>query len=398
MKASTIVTALLVACAPGDAAPAASRIEFSRAAGSGEPNFARTADGAVVLTWLERVVERRHALRVAVRTGGQWSEPRTIVESDSFFVNWADFPSLVALPDGSWIAHWLARVPGSVYAYHVRLAVSRDRGATWSRPITAHKDRTAQEHGFVSMVPWNDSTAALVWLDGREMKPADPGSHEGQGDMTLRFATVTSRGRLGEEVLLDARTCECCQTALARTASGLVAAYRDRSPEEIRDIAVVRRAADKWTEPVHVARDNWHYPGCPVNGPALSAAGDTVAIAWFTAPAGASRVFAAFSTDGGATWGPPVRVDDGKPIGRVDVELLGGGSALVTWLESARDQADVRARRVEASGRAARSWRVTETSDARSSGFPRLLRVGDELLFAWTGADGIRVAAQRLEQ
>jgi hypothetical protein len=282
-----------------------------------------------------------------------------------------------------------------VYAYHVRLAVSRDRGATWSRPITAHRDRSPQEHGFVSMVPWDDSTAALVWLDGREMKVTGA-SHEGEGDMTLRFSTVTSRGRLGEEELLDARTCECCQTALARTASGLVAAYRDRSPEEIRDIAVMRRVGGTWTAPAHVARDNWHYPGCPVNGPALSASGDTVAVAWFTAPGNEGRVHAAFSFDGGATWGRPARMDDGKPLGRVDVELLPDGSALVTWLESGREKAEVRARRVRTGGRAERSWRVTESSDARSSGFPRTLRIGDEILFAWTSAEGIRVAAQMM--
>ncbi|MGH7644447.1 MAG: sialidase family protein [Gemmatimonadales bacterium] len=389
------LVAWLVACAVGGAAPAAPVVEFSGPPGSAEPGLALTADGAAVLTWLEPVAERRHALRVAVRTAGRWSEPRTIAESDSFFVNWADFPSLVALADGSWIVHWLARVPGGVYAYHVRLAISRDRGATWSRPITAHRDRSPQEHGFVAMAPWDDSTAALVWLDGREMKLAGP-TDEGEGDMTLRFGTVSARGRLGDEVLLDARTCECCQTALARTTTGLVAAYRDRSPEEIRDIAVVRRVDGAWTSPVRVADDHWHYPGCPVNGPALSASGDTAAIAWFTAPGNEPRVFAAFSFDGGTTWGAPRRVDDGGPVGRVDVELLNDGSATVTWLETRGAQTDVRARSVRSDGRASRPWRVSESSDARSSGFPRLLRVGEEILFAWTGPEGIRVAAQSL--
>ncbi|MGH7672453.1 MAG: sialidase family protein [Gemmatimonadales bacterium] len=392
---SSGVAALLAACA--SAPSGAPAIEFSGPPGSGEPNLARSGDGAAVLTWLEPVAGRGNALRFAIRADGRWSEPRTIAASDSFFVNWADFPSLVALADESWVAHWLARVPGGVYAYHVRLAASRDRGATWSRPLTAHRDRSPQEHGFVAMVPWDDSTAALVWLDGRDMKLASP-AHEGEGDMTLRFGTVTSRGRLGDETLLDARTCECCQTALTRTTTGLVAAYRDRSPEEIRDIAVVRRVGGVWTSPVRVAPDNWHYPGCPVNGPALSASGDTVAIAWFTAPGGAARVFVAFSFDGGASWGAPLRVDDGRPIGRVDVEVIGGGTALVSWLESGRAQADVRARRVQASGRSAGSWRVTQSSDARSSGFPRMVRVGREVLFAWTSAEGIRVAAQKLEE
>jgi len=230
--------AVLVACATGDAAP--SPAEFSGPPSSAQPNLARTPDGAAVLTWHEQVTGKRYALRLAVRSAGAWSDPRTIVESDSFFVNWADFPSLVALADGAWLVHWLARVPGGVYAYHVRLAVSRDRGITWTRPITVHRDRSPQEHGFVAMVPSDDSTAALVWLDGREMKSAGE-SHESEGDMTLRFGTVTSSGRLGPERMLDARTCECCQTALARSPGGLIVGYRDRSPEEIRDIAVVRQ-------------------------------------------------------------------------------------------------------------------------------------------------------------
>ncbi|MEX2156665.1 MAG: sialidase family protein [Gemmatimonadales bacterium] len=393
----TVGAALLCGCGARDAAlPPA--IEFSGPASSVAPNIARTADGAAVLTWHERVADKRHALRFAVREGGRWSEPRTIVESDSFFVNWADFPSLVALPNGSWIVHWLARVPGGVYAYHVRLAISHDRGKTWSRPIVPHRDRSPQEHGFVAMVPWDDSSAALVWLDGRNMKSASP-QHEGEGDMTIRFGTVSSTGRVGEEVQLDDRTCECCQTALARTSGGVIAAYRDRSPEEIRDIAVVRQVGvgGAWTPPVHVAADNWHYPGCPVNGPALSASGDTVAIAWFTAPAGQARVSVAFSSDGGASWGTPLRVDDGAAQGRVAVELLGDGSAMVTWLEAGSNRADVRARRVRSAGRSDRSWRVSESSEARSSGFPRILRLGNEMLVAWTSPEGVRVAAQKLD-
>jgi hypothetical protein len=393
---TTGLAALALGCAAAPDASAPPEIELALPPGSGEASLARTRDGNAVLTWLEPRGGRTHALRVAVRTAGEWSEPRTIVTSDSFFVNWADFPALLALADGSWLAHWLARVPGGVYAYHVRLAVSRDRGATWSAPLTAHSDRTAREHGFVSWAPWDDSTAALLWLDGREMKLKDPAA-EAEGDMTLRFRTLTSRGVLGPEELLDARTCECCQTALARTTSGVVAAYRDRSADEIRDIAVVRRVGGTWTMPVRVAADDWHYPGCPVNGPALAAAGDTVAIVWFTAPNSQPRVSAAFSFDGGATWGMPRRVDDGRPVGRVDVELLHDGSALVTWLEAARGPAEVRARRLYPGGRVERSWLVTESSDARASGFPRVLRVGDDVLFAWTGAQGVRVAVQRLD-
>jgi len=384
------LTAASLACASAET-PALEN-ELFGSPGSAAPNLARVGDSAVALTWLEPIAERRRALRFAIRVHGQWSEPRTIIESDSLFVNWADFPSLVALPNGSWIVHWLARVPGGTYAYHVRLAISRDRGKTWSAAITPHRDGTPQEHGFVSMVPWDDSTAAVVWLDGRELKLT--GGPEPSGDMTLRFTLVSSTGRLRDEALLDGRTCECCQTALARTTSGLVAAYRDRSSQEIRDIVVARRVGSAWQGPSPAASDNWHFLGCPVNGPALAAVRDTVVLTWFTAPDGQARVSAAFSTDGGATWSTAQRVDDGTTLGRVSVQLLSAGVALVTWLETGSNPAEFRARYVRLDRRSERSWRITTSSDARSSGFLRSAVAGNEVVFAWTAERGIAVTAR----
>ena len=376
-------------------------IELAAPPASGEANLFATSDGRVILTWLERSGSEKFALRFAVRDGKEWSPPSTIVESDRFFVNWADFPSLVELPDGTWIVHWLEKVATSTYAYHVKLAISRDQGATWSEPIVPHRDDSPLEHGFVSMVPWGDG-AALVWLDGREMTSADGRAGEGEeldsGEMGVRATTISAAGALGADELLDRRACECCQTALASTARGLVAAYRDRSEAEVRDIAVVRLVDGRWSEPTHVAVDNWVFPGCPVNGPQLSADGLRLVIAWFTAAEQIPAVYVAFSEDAGESFGTPVRIDDGDALGRVDVELLADGSALVTWLERTPKAAEVRARRVRMDGELGLgdAWRVAQTSEARSSGFPRMVRSGDEIVFAWTlpGDDGgVRVAA-----
>ena len=365
--------------------------------GGREPNLDATSDGRVVMSWWEMTGDRSHALKVAVRSGGAWSEARTVVEGDQFFVNWADFPSVLELPGGSWVTHWLQKTAASTYAYHVKLAISQDKGATWSAPVTPHRDASPTEHGFVSMVPWQGG-AGVIWLDGRAMaggEMASGGDHDmPAGSMTIRFTTVTTDGSLGEDLLLDERTCECCQTALAATTNGLVAAYRDRSEAEIRNIAITRLVDGRWTEPQPVADDKWHYPGCPVNGPSLSASGDTVALAWFTAPEQLPKIYVAFSIDAGATWTAPIRVDDGKPLGRVDIELLADGSALVSWLQ-ATERAEIRARRVRRNGKVDPSWLVTETSEARASGFPRMARVGDEIVFAWTEVGekgGVRVA------
>lgn len=377
-------------------------VELERPPGSGEPNLHATPDGRVLLTWLEPLADERWALRLSIRESGAWSEPRTVRESDRFFVNWADFPSSVRMEDGTIAVHWLEKVPdaASPYAYHVMLSLSADRGATWSDPIRAHRDDSPTEHGFVSMVPWRGG-AALVWLDGRAMQATETegGGHGAAGAMSVRFTTLLPDATLGAEVLLDGRACECCGTTLAATGDGLVVAYRDRSETEIRDIAVVRGAGETWSEPALVAAQGWEIPGCPVNGPQLSAHGADVAAAWYTGAGDEPQVYVAFSTDGGASFGSAMRVDEGAPLGRVDIERLDDGSAIVVWLEASGDEPRVAARRVHADGTLEPPLLVARTSGERASGFPRMVRVGDELVFAWTrpgDGGGVRVRSARL--
>jgi hypothetical protein len=243
------------------------------------------------------------------------------------------------------------------------------------------------------MFPVDDGLGA-VWLDGREMPDGGP--------MALRYTTITSDGSLGEEVVLDAMVCDCCQTGVALATEGPVVAYRGRTEGEIRDILVTRRTASGWSEPRTVHDDGWMIPGCPVNGPSIAADGDRVVVAWFTGatdPTGDApsredvrrmgeqgRVLAAVSVDGGASFADPVRVDDGEAMGRVGVVMLDDGDALVTWLERTGDDAEIRLRRIDASGRPGPSAALAVTAAARASGFPRVARRGDDILFAWTEA------------
>lgn len=370
-----------------------SDVEFQRPAPSGEPHLTSAAGGRALLTWLEPADEAMWALRLAIRDEGEWSTPRTVRSSDQLFINWADFPSSVEMTDGSIIAHWLERSADARYAYHVMLSLSSDDGATWSEPFRAHDDASPTEHGFVSLVPWNDG-AALVWLDGRAMWQQEGDERSERGAMSVRFRTVDSEGILGPEVLLDDRTCECCQTALARGNEGLIAAYRDRSMEEVRDIAIVRGEGENWSDPSYVSQDGWEVPGCPVNGPQLSAVDASLVATWYTGVGGEPKAYVAFSEDGGATFGRRIRIDEGLPLGRLDVEQLDDGSAVVIWIEVSDDSPRVLARRVTATGNI-----ISETSEVRASGFPRMTRVGDELLLAWTLADeegGIRVRSMKL--
>jgi hypothetical protein len=342
------------------------------------PNLSLDGD-AVLLSWLEpphprvKPQDGNYALRFSRLEKGRWSVPVTIASGTDFFANWADFPSVTAAKGGFLVAHWAAKSAGDKYAYDVRLARSGDGGRTWKPMGAAHDDRTPTEHGFVSAVPEGDRIR-LFWLDGRE-------TGGGKGAMTLRTALVGDAVE-GTE-LLDARVCDCCQTAAATTSRGAVVAYRDRSGREIRDIALVRRDGGRWTSPKAVHDDGWMIDGCPVNGPAIAADGRRVAVAWFTQEGNRPRVQVALSQDAGASFPPPATVDASNPLGRVDVVLDSNGDALIVWVATEGKGAAIRLARVSLTGRVGRASTIASTDVGRASGFPRLERTGATLVVAW---------------
>ena len=357
-----------------------------------EPNLFAAPNGDVYLSWFERLDAGGYALRFSVMNpgGGEpWSAVRTIVEGEDFFVNWADFPSMHRLDDGTLAAHWLVRTGSGPVDYDVHLAWSHDDGDSWSDPVVPHRDGTETEHGFVSLLPWADGEAlGAVWLDARNLVLAESGEADGPRAMSLRFTSLTPDG-LGEEVLLDDHVCDCCQTSAAMTSRGAVVVYRDRTDDEIRDISIVRHVDGGWTEPAPVHEDGWEIAACPVNGPMVAASGESVVVAWFTMADGEPRVRAAFSDDAGETFGDPVRVDEGSPVGRVAVTLLDGGEALVSWLEGDdTDAATVRVRTLRPDGSLGVPEVVAHSTPGRSSGFPRMVRSGGDLVFAWTDVTG----------
>lgn len=357
--------------------------------GSGEPFLSSSEDG-VTLSWLVSTPGGATEMRVARLEASGWTEPTTVVSGERLLVNWADFPSVTTAADGSLWAHWLVRRPGPGFAYDILLASSDDGGATWSEAWMPHEDGTSTEHGFVSLFPEEDGVG-LVWLDGRRYAEGPEGGPPTE-EMTLRYRRLGRDGPTTPEVLLDGRTCDCCQTDVARTATGVVVVYRDRSTDGIRDIHVLRREEEGWTEGEAVHDDGWAIDGCPVNGPAVDAAGDRVAVAWFTAAGDRPRVYLAFSDDAGASFGTPVRVDDGDPSGRVDVRVLPGGTTLVSWLERSTDAgaangAALRVAPFDRDGRRGVAATVAASSAARASGFPRMTPVPwnpSEVVMAWT--------------
>ena len=219
--------------------------------------------------------------------------------------------------------------------------------------------------------------------------------------MSLRTVSIDRAGDLSDAMALDRRVCTCCQTDAAVTEQGAVVVYRDRSPDEVRDISVVRLQGQTWSEPSTVHEDGWRIEGCPVNGPAVAALADRVAVVWFTAAQNDPRVLLSFSADGGATFDSPLRIFDGSTLGRVDVELLEDGSAVVLWVAITAQGEVIRLAQYEPAGKRGKAVTMLLRTPGRTTGFPRMTRDGNDVYIAWTQpgeVTTVRTAVFRFEE
>jgi hypothetical protein len=123
----------------------------------------------------------------------------------------------------------------------------------------------------------------------------------------------------------------------------------------------------------------------------VSARGAFVAVAWFTARDDQPRAYAALSRDGGRTFGAPIRLDDGVSVGRVDVEALEDGSAIASYIEFTGGRSRFVVRRVDGAGTKSEAVTIAGIEDGRASGYPRMARHGNELVFAWLERSGSSV-------
>lgn len=373
-------------------------IKTPSATGAEAPSLAIMPDGRVLMSWIETDGPVHAAVRTAILDGSDWSQPITVVQGDDLFINYADFPSVAALPDGTLAINWLRMNGDSYFAYDTNISLSQDNGATWSAGIVPHRDGTEQQHGFVSMVPDGSGGIMAMWLDGRNHDTGNSqGAAETAGDaMQLRATALAANGELSEEVLLDDRTCTCCQTTAVALDDGTVLlAYRDRTENEIRDISMVRRVDGVWSEPVGISGDGWEISGCPVNGPAIDAYGSRVALVWFTAANDIPAVRMAFSDDRGASFGKPMGIDLGAPYGGVDVVQLSDGSAMFSWVERTGAGEAVLVCRATPTDGCSAPVALTLVRTGRTIGFPRMVASGTEVWIAWNetslAADGAMI-------
>lgn len=366
------------------------------APGSQSPNLAGGSGKTLALSWLEPD-GNGHVLRYSTWRDSQWTAPRDVARGDNWFVNWADFPSVVPISESLWGAHWLVQQPAGGYAYDVLFSISTDGGSTWPDGVIPHDDQTPTEHGFVTLFPQGGGVG-LVWLDGRNMAQDQPSDAPLAG-MTLRSATYSSGMNADSRYLVDELVCDCCQTDVAITSAGPIGVYRNRTPDETRDIYTARFEGGEWRSGRPVANDGWTIGGCPVNGPVIAAENERVAVAWFTAANDEPKVRIARSRNSGDSYSAPVDIANGDTFGRVGLAMLPGDDLAVSWLCRKPDNtAQVCLRRVFADDRLGPVRVLSEDDEISPLSVPQLARSGDYVVAAWTAREdgGTRIRSRRI--
>lgn len=349
----------------------------------------------MIQSWIEHGRGKDAALVIGKTRKDRFDDFFVVDHGRNFYVNWADFPAVVNYGHhpGRMAIHWREKSGKGTYEYDIMMAISTDGGNNWGEHFKLHNDDTKSEHGFVSMASMKgDNTMLIAWLDGRNTVSSENSNHEHQhkGAMTLRCAEMDVQGNVTNRIELDNRVCECCNTDICFMDNGNpIIVYRDKTDTGVRDILYTIRRDSVWMPPRPVYPEGWYIGGCPVNGPAVASADSTVFVGWYSGKNDTPKVHLSISDDLGFNFSDPIRVDNGAPVGRVDVEAFDGKHAWVSWIEEHPEhEAEILLAKFDHEKKL-EEHHLAYTSSSRESGFPILKQKDGNLFISYTKVDSI---------
>jgi hypothetical protein len=260
----------------------------------------------------------------------------------------------------------------------MRFIRSTDHGKTWSRPVTVNDGHEFGSHNFHALTVAPDGSLLATWLDARE-------GHSG-----VWMSRSKDGGKIWEanRPIYSEPTCPCCRTSVAVAADGTIyVAWRAILPGDVRDV-VVSKSSDggqTWGRPVRPRADDWVYPGCPHAGPSLEVdRNGRVHIAWWTGKDGEAGVYYARSDDGAETFrAEPIATSERAQPAHVQLALAPAGMVYIAWDDGLSQMPRVLLRRSADGGQSFGPEAVLSEPGVAAS-FPVVAVYHDSVAVAWS--------------
>jgi hypothetical protein len=346
----------------------------------------------VVVTWAATAAATNIYAAVSRDAGATFSPPVRVNDIDGDArVNGEQAPRVAIGPGGEISVAWASKLSGTA---HVRMATSTDGAVSFHPAVTVNATDVTGTRGWTSLAIDDQGIAHVAWLDGRNATverhdaSAEP-MHMGMRQDIFAAAMDARQHRIEAPVAAD--VCFCCKTSLAVAPGGATyVAFRNVYPGSFRDIAVARSddGGRTFSAATRVSEDGWQLTGCPEDGPSLAVSADgTVHVAWPTlVPGDASRkaIYYSWSTDGGKTFAPRIRVDtdDDSDMAAHPQIAAGPTGVVIAWNETQGSQHIVRLRR-RALSSTAFGDAATISGDAPGM-YPAVADSADGTIAAWT--------------
>lgn len=299
-------------------------------------------DNELYKTWIEEKGESATRIQYAKWKGKKWSMPQSLSQAEVRWIsNEVDAPQLAKFPNSETLVRtWMQSSSRfNPYDQDLFISLSDYSGKTWNKTFSPYNtiNEVSAFYGNCRLLPLPNNRMLALWLDGRDTKY----KHKSNGRMlpkpgskyTLRSLEFDESGQFYETDILNDQIVGLCPFDAIQTEEGILAVYRDGK----NDINITSYSNGIWSASKTLTNENWYLPNT-IEAPAADAIGKKVAVAWYTNPRNRAQVKLAFSDDNGKTFTAPVRIDEGKTIGKVDVLWEDEETAIVAWVE-ARDAA-----------------------------------------------------------